>query len=329
MLLTKIICEVNKNDNGLIKQLVTDGMSIALTDLNKVTGSEALNIKQTVLDVFVELNNPVGLMLKLREDFLSEDLEFAAANGYDFVLADVGCLSNISEGGKQFLNQLKLICLVKGEAALENLRGLLSLAHGYYFEAEVFPEFFHELYAHHKMLFLSESLRKTSKAFADGIVFDSSVTGERLKAFTVSETSSDNNFSYINTRLDSLPENPQEAVAFGAVLAARCSNAKAIVALTFDGENITKLSSYYLPIPIIAVANRKTSEKLLLSLIGHYGVLPTAITKIPAEKNKHIEFAEFVAGLYGYEAGEIVVITGHFNRDENPDYVQIQKLGGN
>lgn|GEM_PF-4591602 len=101
---------------------------------------------------------------------------------------------------------------------------------------------------------------------------------------------------------------------------------KAIIALTCEAAFIDKVTSFYHKIPVIAVAKRPIYEKLLLSLCCNYGVLPTAITKVPEDSGSEIDFARFVAELYGYQKGDSFIVTGSHLTDGNKNYTAIVTL---
>ncbi len=102
----------------------------------------------------------------------------------------------------------------------------------------------------------------------------------------------------------------------------------ALLVLTTDGENVRHIASLYPTMPLIAIARRPVYERLLLSLIAHWQVVPTAITSIPPATER-LDFAAYIAGLYGFTQGRVLVCGQCWENitDQDPCVIDLAAYG--
>ncbi len=289
-----VICLSGQDDFERICALADAGMRVALL---RADSPELDRIKQDVLAAFKKLNTPIGLMIHITGDEVPDSLE-----GYQYVLVQGG---NIEELRKR-ISQLILINEPQNPEQWQHADGILTKSEEIADEARKLGK-----------LVLFDGV---DSSLGDGVLWAEGTSPETLSVNVDSQslfqrhelTENDTDLNTINARL--------------AVRYAEQTGAKAIMILTEDGSNVTAITSLYPPVPLIVVAKRPAGEAMLLKQTMRYGVLPTAISRVPENPLEKEKFARFVAELYGYEPGDRIVYTGHWILAENPLYIELITL---
>ena len=292
-----------------IELLIKAGLSAALFDIS-ISESEIKNGSAEVLTAFVNLNTPVALVLRSPANRLKEAALLAANYKFNYIWitdkANKEDISNLSDG-------YKIISSVKDTNEIESL---MPFCAGFFLdETMIKTETAEKLRQAGKQIFAAEP----HNPLIDCVVYENPelIKGQKDNAKRPAD--------YLLSRSSHL-NNTEDVIAYSAVLAAEKLSAKAIIVMCCEASPVDRVTSYYPPMPVIAVANRKLYEALLLSFCCNYGVLPTAITKIPPKSGEEIDFARFVADLYGYQAGDTIIVTGSYSLEGNKDYVEVVSL---
>lgn len=305
-MLTKTICLITKPDGAQIQALVAGGLSVAA--IPAILPKEEIQVlRDLVLEAFATLNSPVGLMLYAPQ---KDTLPLAAELGFDFVLL------------REPLGPIREVLPPYTRVGYEVGPGGSVPAGSdwdfvYFAAGAPCQSAAEDLLRSGKTIALPQgdaSPLRDALFFPDEAAFLAALPQGGFAPPMPPRREAPLRDLQNYLRQDFSPSG-ESALAFSTILCAQSSGAQAILAMTADGENIPPLASFLAGIPIIAVANRALYEKLLLSLSGCYGVLPTAITRIPDTDDQVLAFAREVARLYGYQEGETIVVTGHYNID--------------
>ena len=306
-------------DSSSIELLIKSGLSAAVFDIE--VGENALEHGcSEVLAAFVKLNSPVALILRTPSRRLSEAASWAGRFKFNYIWIE-DTVEPEAVSALSLIPDIKIIVSVKDSSDTEKLLSLCPLCSAFFLPDVT--ENAEELRRAGKQIFVGES--KNPPAFIDAMVFEHP-SAQLLKS-TSEDISADCRKSYLSSYLSSRqPSVKDDVIAYSTVFAAEKLSAKAIIAMTCETGPIDRLTSYYPTMPVIAVANRKLYERLLLSFCCNYGVLPTAITKIPEKPGEEAGFARFIAGLYGYQPGDTFVVTGSYHPGGPKDYLEIVTL---
>ncbi len=233
-------------------------------------------------EVFRAMNHPVGLMLEGATDCLAESWRFACEHHADFFLFPAECADVMPTEVSTPALCARVTCAADADRlARLPLRGVLLTD----WRQDLLPAV-DAWRAQGVFVWLeADALGWTGQA-VDGIV-------SAPERFDMSR-------AVVPTRLSSVSTVQREiAPLLNQELAA-------LMVLTTDGDNVRRIASLYPNAPLIAIARRPVYERLLLSLIAHWQVVPTAITTIPPASER-LDFAAYITGLYGFTSGRVLV----------------------
>ena len=313
-------------DAASIEPLINAGLSAAVFDISGGE-SEIEHSRAEVLTAFVKLNSPVALILRTPATDLSQAALLANRLKFNYIWIE----DEVDPQAILLLPPMPDVKIIASIKDMSGIEGLLPLCAGFFLANDFvsYKKYGEQLPILSKQIFVKESLNPP--AFVDAVVFERP-EAQLFKKLTESISNTDyisgiEQNQYLMSRLS--PRKPalkEDVIAYTTVLAAEKLSAKAIIAMTCEAGPIDRLTSYYPKMPVIAAANRKLYEGLLLSFCCNYGVLPTAITKIPEKPGEEIEFARFIAGLYGYQPGDTFVVTGSYHPCGPKHYMEIITL---
>jgi len=309
-------------DSASIEPLIKTGLSAGLFDISRGE-AEIKRGRDEVLTAFVNLNSPVALILRTPAGNLPEAASLASRLRFNYLWIE----DDIAPQAISQLSPMPDIKIILSIQNMSGIEGLLPHCAGFFLTDPT--EDVELLRMAGKQIFIKES--QNPPAFVDAVVFEQPTAKLFTDLATQISTSglSDCKYSsYLMSRQSMFPQSvlKEDIIAYSTVLAAHKLSAKAIIAMTCKAGPIDRLTSYHPKVPVIAVANRTLYESLLLSFCCNYGVLPTAITKIPENPGEEIEFARFIAGLYGYQPGDTFVVTGSYHPSGPKQYMEIITL---